>query len=93
MPVQRRSIDDDQVVQTLTVNRSDNPLDVRPLLRHSWRSQHFLNPKFLHLLREARTEDSVAVSQQETRCAVPGKCLPQLLRGPFRGWMRGHGEM
>jgi hypothetical protein len=34
MPVQRRSIDDDQVVQTLTANRADYPLDVRTLLRH-----------------------------------------------------------
>jgi len=29
MPVQRRSIEDDQVVQTLTVNGADQPLDVR----------------------------------------------------------------
>ena len=28
MPVQRRLIDDDQVVQTLTANRTDHPLDV-----------------------------------------------------------------
>ena len=63
MPVQRRSIDDDQVVQTLTANRADHPLDIRTLLRHSWRSQHFLHHKFLHLLGEARTEDAVAVWQ------------------------------
>ena len=70
------------MVQTLAANRANDPLDVRTLQRHPWRSQHFLHPKFLHLLREARTEDAVTVSQQETR-AVPGKCLPQLLRGPF----------
>jgi hypothetical protein len=29
MPVQRRSIDDDQEVQTLTANGADHPLDVR----------------------------------------------------------------
>jgi hypothetical protein len=57
-----------------TAHRTHHPLDVRPRLRHSGRSQHFLNAKFLHLLGEARTEDSITVSQQETRCAVPGKC-------------------
>src|SRR6516164_5205291 len=81
------------MVQTLATNRADHLLDVRTLLRHSERSQHFLNPKFLHLLGETRTEDAVTVSQQETRCAVPGKCLPQWLRGPFRSRMSRHREM
>ena len=49
MPVQRRFIDDDQVVQALAANRANDPLDVRPLLRRSWRSQHFLNAKQFHL--------------------------------------------
>src|SRR6516225_2812191 len=80
------------MVQTLTANRAHDPLDVRTLQRHPWRSQHFLHPKFLHLLREARTEDAVTVSQQEMRRAVPGKCLPQLLRGPFRSRMSRHAE-
>src|SRR6516225_8479122 len=81
------------MVQTLAANRADDPLDVRPLLRRAGRSQHFLNPKFLHLVSEIRTEDSVTVSQQETRRAVPGKRLPQLLRGPFRSRMSRHAEM
>jgi hypothetical protein len=38
------------MVQTLAANRADHPLDVRTRLRHSGRSQYFLNPKFLHLL-------------------------------------------
>src|SRR6516165_12203037 len=81
------------MVQTLAPNCTDDPLDIRTLLRRPWRSQHFLNPQFLHLLREARTEDSVTVSQPETRCAVPRECLPQLLRGPFRSRMSRHAEM
>src|SRR6516164_11831242 len=81
------------MVQTLATNRADHLLDVRTLLRHSERSQHFLNPKFLHLLGEIRTEDAVTVSQQKTRCAVPGKCLPQWLRGPFRSRMSRHAAM
>ena len=63
MSAQRRFIDDDHMVQTLAANRANDPLDVRTLLRHSWRSQHFLNAKLFHLLAEIRTEDAVAVSQ------------------------------
>jgi hypothetical protein len=81
------------MVQTLPPNRANDPLDVRTLLRHPRRSQHFLNPKFLHLLREARIEDAVAISQQETRRAGPRKCLPQLLRSPFCSRMSRQGEM
>ena len=51
------------MVKALAANRADDPLDVRPLLWRSWRSQHFLNAKFLHLLGETRTEDAVAVWQ------------------------------
>ena len=65
MPVPRRFMDDDPVVQTLTANRMDHPLDVRTRRRHSGRSQYFLNPKFLHLLGEARTEDAVAVRSKK----------------------------
>ena len=51
------------MVQTLAAYRPDHPFDIRPLLRHSGRSQHFLNAKFLQLLGEITTEDSVTVSQ------------------------------
>ena len=81
------------MVQTLAANRTNDPLDLRTLLRHSGRSQHFLNAKLVHLLGEIRTECAVAVAQQKTRRAVPGKRLPQLLRGPFRSRMSRHGEM
>jgi hypothetical protein len=51
------------VVQTLAANRPDQPLDVRTLPGCSWRSQHFLYAKLLHLLAEIGTEDPVAVTQ------------------------------
>jgi hypothetical protein len=51
------------MVQTLAANRANDPLDVRTLLRHSWRSQYFPNARLLNLLGEIRTEDAVAVSQ------------------------------
>jgi hypothetical protein len=63
MPVQRRFLEDDHMVQTFAAYRADDPLDIGPLLRRSWRSKHFLNAKLLHLLVEIRTEDAVAASQ------------------------------
>ena len=71
------------MVQTLAVNRADHPLDVRTLLRHSGRSQHFLNAKLLQLLRETRTEDTVPVAKQILRGSAPWESLPQLLGCPF----------
>src|SRR5215472_1781040 len=52
-----------------------------------------LNAQLFHLLGEFGTEDAVAVAQQIARRAVPRKSLPQLLRGPFRGWMSGDAKM
>jgi hypothetical protein len=61
--VQRRFIDDDQVVRTLAPNCTDDPLDVRTLPRRSWRSHYFLNARLFHVPGEISTEDSVAVAQ------------------------------
>jgi hypothetical protein len=63
MSAQRRFMDDDHMVQTLAANRANDPLDVRTLLRHPWRSQHLLNVQLVHLLGEIRTEDAVAIPQ------------------------------
>ena len=83
MSLQRRFIDDDQMVQALPPNCTDDPLDIRTLLRRSGRSQHFLNAKLLQLLRETRTEDPVPVAKQILRGSAPWESLPQLLGCPF----------
>ena len=51
------------MVQALPPNGPYHPLDIRPLLRRSYRSQYFLDAKFFQLFREVRTEDAVAVPQ------------------------------
>jgi hypothetical protein len=51
------------MVQTLTANRTKDPLDVGTLPRRSWLSQHFLNAKLFHLLGEISTENAVPVTQ------------------------------
>jgi hypothetical protein len=85
--------ENDHLIQALPPHGADPALDVRTLPRRSWRSQHFLNSQLFHLLGEFATEDAVAVAQQIARRAVPRKRLPQLLRGPFRGWMSGDAKM
>ena len=58
--------EDDHVIQALPPNGADHPLDVGTLPRRSWRSQHFLNAKFRHLLGEIGTKDAGAVPRIRT---------------------------
>jgi hypothetical protein len=44
--VQGIFVEDDHMIQTLATNRSYDPLNIRPLLRRSWRANDFLNAKF-----------------------------------------------
>jgi hypothetical protein len=45
------------------------------------------------LFSEVIAKDPIAVPQQVTRELVKGKCLPQLLSRPLRGWVGGHVEV
>ena len=63
MPTQGTLVEDDHMVQTFAANRTNDPLDVRTLLRRSWRSQQFLNAKLFDLLGEISTEDAVEIMQ------------------------------
>jgi hypothetical protein len=62
LPAQPRFMDDDQVVQALAANRTNDSLDVSSLLRHSRRAEYFMDTKLSYLLREVPAEDSVAVA-------------------------------
>jgi hypothetical protein len=52
MPAQPRFMDDDQMVQALSANRTNDPLDVGSLLRHSRRAEYFMDTKLSYLLGE-----------------------------------------
>ena len=47
----------------------------------------------LALFSEVIAKDPIAVPQHVTQKFVKGKCLPQLLPRPLRGWVGGHVEV
>ena len=83
----------DHMIETLAPNGANHPLHVGSLPRGSRRRQHFVDAHVSHLSSELIAEDSIAVAEQVPRELVEGKCLPQLLPRPLRGWVGGHIEV
>src|SRR5215472_4998212 len=83
----------DHMVQALAPKGTNDSLYIRPLPRRSRCGQNFLDAHVCDLPLEFLPEDGVAIAQQVARDLLKRKRLPQLLPGPFRGWMGGHIEM
>src|SRR5437868_15519156 len=89
-------IQDDDVVQALAANRSDQSLDIGILPRRSRSREDFANAqpscRFVEFLSVAR----VAITKQIARRTVPRvprESLQQLPGRPFRRGIRGYREM
>ena len=76
-------VEDDDVIQTFTADRTDETLSVRVLPRRSWRGDDFRDAHRSNAMAESRTIRFVAVSQQITGCGVPRKGLGHLARKPI----------
>ena len=85
LPVQRRFVEDDHMIEALTPDGADHALDVSLLPRRSRCGKHLLDAHVLDLSGEVVTKDSIPISQQITGCRVPGEGIAELLGGPFRG--------
>src|SRR5215469_17239845 len=83
----------DHMVQALAPKGTNDSLYIRPLPRRSRCGQNFLDAHVCDLPLEFLPEDGVAIAQQVARDLLKRKRLPQLLPGPFCGWMGGHIEM
>src|SRR5215472_16119214 len=83
----------DHMVQTLAPKGTNHSLYIRPLPRRSRCGQNFLDAHVCDLPLEFLPEDGVAIAQQVARDLLKRKRLPQLLPGPFCGWMGSHIEM
>ena len=83
----------DHMVQALTPNGTNHPLDVGSLPGGARRGQHFADAHVSHLFSEVMAEDGVAIAQQVARELVEGKGLPQLLSRPLCGRVRSHIEV
>ena len=85
--VECRFVEDDHMIEALAPDGANHALDVSSLPRRSRRRKHLLDAHVLDLSGEVVTKDSVPISQQITRCRVPGNRIAKLLCGPFRGGM------
>src|SRR5882672_244081 len=82
-------VEDDDVIQTFSADRTDKTLSVRVLPRRSRRSDDLRDPHRSNAMTECRTIGFVSVPQQIARCSVPGKGLGHLARKPvLRGIWR-----
>src|SRR5438046_6892974 len=82
-------VEDDDVVQTFSADRTDETLSVGVLPRRSRRSDNLRDPYRSNTMTECRTIRFVSVPQQIARCSVPGKGLGHLAGEPvLRGIWR-----
>lgn len=86
-------IEDNDIIQALSTNRTDQPFNVRILPRRSPSCNDFINSNVLHTLTEERTVDSISITNQEAGDFVAWKCLDNLLCRPLSRRMFGHVEM
>src|SRR6202165_4252038 len=81
------------MIDALASNRSNHSFHIGSLPRGARRRQNFADAHVSHLFSEMIAKDGIAVPQQVAREWGKGKCLPQLLSRPLRGWLGGHIEV
>ena len=77
-------VQDDHVIEALTPDTPDQPLDVRILPRTPGGDGHFFDPHVLHPLPKGVPIDPVPITNQISRGLVPRKGVHHLLRCPLR---------
>src|SRR5215468_5820334 len=75
--------EDDDMIQTLSADRTDKTLSVRVLPRRSRRGDDLRDPRRSNAMTECPAIGFVTVPQQIARCSVPGKRLGHLARKPI----------
>src|SRR6266702_8374984 len=75
-------VEDDDVIQTFSTDRTDKTLSVRVLPRRSRRSDDLRDAHRANAMTECRAIRFVSVPQQIARCGVPRKGLGNLAEKP-----------
>ena len=83
-------VQDDHMIQALTPDTSNQPLDVGVLPWTRGYDDDFFDPYMLDALPKGRAVDVVAVTQEIPWCLVPGKRFDHLLRRLLRSGMLCH---
>jgi hypothetical protein len=86
-------IDDDQVIQTLASDTTDDPFGKRILERRPRSRDHLFDPHPFNAVLEILTVNAVTIAQQVFGSLIVGKGLDDLLRRPFGGRVGRHVEM
>src|SRR3954469_8350169 len=76
-------VEDDDVIQAFSADRTDETLSVRVLPGRSRRSDDLRGPHRSNAMTKCRTVGFVPVPQQIARCGVPRKGLGHLARKPI----------
>src|SRR5262245_13966532 len=86
-------VDDDQVIQAVPSNRSDQALNVGVLPRRTRCHWSTPDPHGVQPLLEDLAKGAVTISNEMARWPVLGKGLGNLMRNPFCCRARGHADM
>src|ERR1700722_1156574 len=82
----------DNVVETFPPDRTDRPFTISVLPRRSRRGWPIPNAHRPKAADEDVTVDGVAVTNDVSRRCFPTIGLGELVRNPFRRWVRGHSQ-
>jgi hypothetical protein len=80
-------VEDDDVIQAFSADRTDETLSVRVLPGRSRRSNDLREPHRSNAMTKCRTIGFVSVPPQIARCGVPRKGLGHLTRKPALRWI------
>src|ERR1700726_1521070 len=84
-PAQMRLAQDNDVVHTLTPDRSDQPFGKAILPRRGWCGRLVPNAHGAQSARDDAAIDPVAIADEVVRSLIPRKCLRYLTCNPLRG--------
>jgi hypothetical protein len=85
--------ENEDVIQTLAPDRTDEALGKRILPRAVRRGEDFVDPHALHSVPKLLAVDPVTVAQEIGRRGVAGEGVHDLLGGPVGGGVLGHVEV
>jgi hypothetical protein len=81
---QMRFAQEDKVVHTLASDRSDQSFGKAILPRRGWRYRLIPNAHGANSAQDDGAKDLIPIPDEVTRRLIPGECLSELARDPFR---------
>ena len=86
-PVEVLLVQDEEVVEALSSDRSDDPFGEGIVPGRAWGDEHLTNPHPLDSSCELGAIDLIAITEQVCGSRLVGECLDDLPRSPGGRWM------